>query len=197
VWIRSENVARIIGVGATVVAAIAVATVAFAFIGLAFKLALVALVLYATFGVVQFWVSQAWRDGLTVNEIGLAAFWPKDVYNKIKEGEKLRSAASTSVRSTVQNDDSATVLNATVAVIVGIVVSALVLGADWLVLQAVVGIVWQVLILVAVAWAVGFVVHFWASRAWKDGLTRNEVLLAVAWPVDILRIGYQAAKAVF
>jgi hypothetical protein len=190
----NQPIAVVIGVVAAILALGVAGWAALEVVGVAFKLIPFVIALYLTFGLVQFWVSKAYRDGLTVNEIILAAAWPVDVYKKIRTGLKLREASSTTVNSTVTEDNSNTVLSTKLAVIVGVVASVLVALFDAWVLSGIVGVAFQVIVLLAAIWIVGLVVHFWVSQAWKDGLTVKELLLAVLWPVDILKIGIQAAR---
>lgn len=39
-------------------------------------------------GIVQFWVAQSWRDGLTVKELTMAAIWPLGMASVIRAGVK-------------------------------------------------------------------------------------------------------------
>lgn len=71
-----EDVAKLVGIMASIIAAILLVvgvTLALSSIGILIGLIVVG---YAFGAVLQFWVAQSWKDGLTVNELKICLTWP-------------------------------------------------------------------------------------------------------------------------
>ncbi len=194
--IESEIVAMVAGVVLTILAGTAALASLGDLIRVAGQLAWVLVAAYVVAIAVQFWVSESWRNGMTVKEIILAIAWPIDVIRSLRLG--LRAARGKMAMSQKVNDDTGEkVLGETAAKMFGMAVLVLATGLGFIGIVTAFSVLGSLIYLAIVVWAVGAIVQFWVAESWRDGLTTGEILLALAWPIDMyktIRAGVRASN---
>jgi hypothetical protein len=140
---------------------------------------------------VQYWTAKSYKNGLTVNETIKAVLWPVDTYQTIRAAVRKEQGKTV----TVPVDDSKTLLSETWALVAGVGVGILALVFVPLAVSSLLGAIGAVIWFAVWAYVVGVFVQFWTSQAYRDGLTRNELLLAALWPVDTFKTVRAGVKA--
>lgn len=147
--------------------------------------------------VIQFWVSKSYKNGLTIKEIVYAVAWPLDVIRSIRLGmQAMRSnIPGQAPNPHIADDKGEKVLSEKVALIAGIALTIavfpLMLAGVTTALTVIGSLIW----LGVLVYLLGALVQFWVAQSYKDGLTVNEVLLSVLWPVDMIKTIRAGVKA--
>jgi hypothetical protein len=143
--------------------------------------------LYVVALVVQYWVAQSYKNGLTGKEITFALLWPLDVVRSIRRGVK---AATGQVpgRSGRVDDDGPKVVDEKVALFIGIAATALAAVLLVVGIISAVGVIWSAFWLLVICWILGGIVQFWVAQSWRDGLTVKELTMAAIWPLGMASI---------
>lgn len=180
-----EQIALWGGVAATVVLGLPAAWLAISgALNLGGKLFWVAFAGYFIGMVVQFWAAKSYKDGLTVNELIKAVAWPVDTFQTIRAAVRKEQGKPVNVPV----DNSNTLLNETFALFAGVGVTVLVILFFLpLAVHAVLGAIGAVIWLAIWAYVVGLFVQYWTSQAYRDGLTKSEIVTTLVWPVDSVR----------
>ena len=189
----TEQVALWGGVGATVILGLPALWLAVTgALNLGGKLFWVALSGYFIGMVVQYWTAKSYKDGLTVNELLKALAWPIDTFQTIRAA--VRKEQGKTVVAPV--DNSNTLLSETWALIAGIGVTVLVVLVFLpIAVNAVLGAIGAVIWLAIWAYVVGLFVQYWTSQAYRDGLTKAEVISTLVWPIDSIKTIRAGVKA--
>lgn len=146
--------------------------------------------LYILGMMVQYWTAQSYKDGLTKKEATMAVLWPVDTYATIRAGVHRQQGIS-AFRGThvpAQQDTSGQLVDEKTAlwggfaatVVIGLPLTLWGIGS---VLSLTGSLIW----LAILVYVVGFVVNFWVSSSYKNGLTTGEITLNALWPIDILK----------
>lgn len=190
----NEQTAFVGGVIATLVIGLPAALGAISqVINLLDDLILLAIATWLVWMMIQFWVSEAHKGGLTTNEIIKATLWPYDMFQTIKAGVRKQTGQTVWKK----DDTSKKLLDEEQALWAGIIVSVvalvLLIGGIASAIAVIGGVIW----LAFLGYIVGMFIQFWVSKAYTEGLTVNEVWLAVLWPVatfKTIKAGVEAKR---
>ncbi len=138
--------------------------------------------------VVQFWVAQSWKNGLTKKEITYAVLWPVDVIRSMRQG--IRAAAGqVPGRNPHETDDNGPkVLAQDAALIVGIALTVIAVPLLFVGISTALSVIGSLIWLCIIAYLVGMFVQFWVAQSWRDGLTVKELTMAAIWPVGMISL---------
>jgi hypothetical protein len=151
---------------------------------LTWHLAFVLLGLYALVGVLQFWVSESWRDGITKRESRNSLLWYKEAWSQLRAGVKPSSGRNAVFALSNQDSSEAVIVPAKWSLLVGIVASffvgliavSLVVDQLWPVGIAALGILVPV-------YFVGMAFTFWATGTHRNSLSGSDIKALLAWPL--------------
>lgn len=190
--ILDEQTALIGGIIATAIFGVPAALFAIGkFVSIIDDLVWVAIAIWATWMMIQFWFSEAYKGGLSVKEIVKAAIWPYDMYLTIRAGVRKQEGKPVSPDS----DTTKKVLNEEQALWGGIIVSCITLIVLITSIVSAVAVVGGMIVIAIAGYVVGLFIQYWVSKAYTDGLTVNELLQAVAWPIATYKTIKAGVKA--
>lgn len=152
---------------------------------------LIVLSLYIAGSVATFWFARLWEDGLTVNELIMLVVWPREIRNIMKAGVKNGFSSLA-----IDDDDSDVwIENENLAQVVGVVFSifALLLAVP-LFIEAFVGALGSVLMLLVYLHITGAAVYFWMAGFHKKPLSGGTFVETALWEVDLFRDLWAKAK---
>lgn len=84
-------------------------------------------------------------------------------------------------------DDSRTLLNQPVAVIVGVVATLIGLWLTSVGFDKLKDTVGHLIWLIIAVYVVALAVQFWVAQSYKNGMTKKEIVFALLWPIDVVR----------
>ena len=139
---------------------------------------------------IQYWVSQAWKKGLTTKECLLALFWPADLVRHMVRGAKIQNCQTPANIShsgpKIVSEGGARIIG---LLLIGASVVMLFVGIAHA-LAAVGALIWLCILL----WVCGMFVQYWVSQAWRDGFTTRELFRAIIWPIGMGSLVRTGAK---
>jgi hypothetical protein len=190
-----EEVALYGGIGATLVVGVPLALIGIAQVldvigGLVWLL----VAGYVVGLMVQYWTAKSYRDGLTAGELMAALVWPVDMLRTIRAGVKSQSAQPNAAAG--HNNPADALIPEGLALWGGIGLTVfvgipMVFWGIFSVLDLLGSLVW----LAVVVYVVGLMVQYWISQAYRDGLTKGEILETLVWPVATIKSIREGVKA--
>lgn len=164
------------------------------FVSLVDDIIWVAIATWLVWMMIQFWISEAYKGGLTGSEIVRAALWPYDMYKTIRAGVRKQAGKPFAGTSSDPNSGNK-LLKEEQALWAGIIVSVitviLLIAGIVSAITVIGGLIW----LAVLVYVVGLFIQYWVSNAYTEGLTVNELMLAVAWPVATFKTIKEGVKA--
>ncbi len=188
--IINEKTALGAGLAATVVALLLVVFAIQQVLDIVGEFILLGIGLYVLGLFVQYWTAQSYKDGLTVKEVTMAVLWPLDTVRTIREGVHRQQGigAFTGTNLPSSQDTSHTLIEEKPALYGGIIATVFV-GFPVMIsaIASVLDITGELIWLAMAVYLIGFVVNFWVSMSYKNGLTVGEIILNALWPIDIIK----------
>lgn len=136
-----------------------------------------------------FWASRCYRDGLTGKELLFAAFWPVALLRSIRRGVDALREEVTGLRTTRTREASDEVIvSGGWARILGVFITGFSVLLFFKGIHAAIGVTTGLIVLSALIWMIGMVVQFWVAEAWRGGITGQDVIMVVLWPVGMARV---------
>lgn len=141
---------------------------------------------------VHFWMSKVYAGGMSSEEIVGVVMWPVGFLRSARRKAKLADAAQSAKQAQYGSEPSVISEEAAkiAGVAVGVLAAILMVAGVFLALASIVTLIGLVL----VAYYIGAVVQFWVARSWKDGLTVNELKVALAWPIAAMAYEHNQAQ---
>ena len=152
---------------------------------------LIVLALYIAGSVATFWFARLWEDGLTANELVMLVIWPREIRNIMNAG--LKDGFS---NLAIDDDDSEVwIENESLAQVVGVLFSIVaLLIAVPIFIEAFVGALGSVLMLLVYLHIAGAAVYFWLAGFHKKPLSGSTFVEVAFWEIDLFRDLWNKAK---
>lgn len=148
---------------------------------------------YFVGAVVQYWMSHAYKDGLTLKGLGKMASWPVDIYQAVRAGG--RKGASAAWSRPASSDDDTPFMSERAALWSGVGATVVVALLAFYGIGMLIGALGSLIWVCVFGYILGAIGYFWQQKLHKDGLTAAKLLTMVVWPVDYLRRAYKGFKA--
>jgi len=190
--LMGQGAALAVGVGATLVAVLLFFVGLDVLFGAFGKLFVFVIAAYFVAAVVHVWLTRAWEGGFTRHELVAAVLFPYDYVRRARRASKGSNVTAPNFGNAPQ------LCSQGVALTVTIVATVFAVFLFFYGIKLGFGVIGDLILLAIVGYIVGIVVQFWATRAYEDGLTTQELKHALIWPagaVGILRAGTSRVRS--